>query len=48
MRLEEIAQGPSLTGIEATQVVSVVATVPPSGGALQVIHRWYEVHLGRD
>lgn len=39
MRLEEILPGQSLTGIEATQVVSVVATVPLGDGAIQLIYR---------
>ena len=39
MKLEEIAAGQSLSGIEASQIVSVVATVPHGGEALQLIYR---------
>jgi superfamily II DNA or RNA helicase len=39
MKLKEITPGLSLTGIEPTQIVSVVATVPLGDGALQVIYR---------
>ena len=39
MKLEEIAAGLSLTGIEPSHVVSVLATVPHGGDALQLIYR---------
>ncbi|WP_262028300.1 helicase-related protein [Microvirga sp. Mcv34] len=39
MRLEEIASGQSLTGVEPTQIVTVVAAVPIGEGALQLIYR---------
>jgi hypothetical protein len=38
MKLKEITAGLSLTGVEPTQIVSVVATVP-LGDALQLIYR---------
>ena len=39
MKLKEITSGLSLAGVEPTQIVSVVATVPLGDGALQVIYR---------
>jgi hypothetical protein len=39
MRLEEIAAGASLRGIEPTEMVSVVAVVPVADGATQLIYR---------
>lgn len=39
MKLEDITTGQNLSGIEASQVVSVVATVPHGEGALQLIYR---------
>jgi len=39
MKLKEITAGLSLTGVEPTQIVSVVATVPLSDGALQLVYR---------
>ncbi|MBB3909719.1 helicase-related protein [Sphingomonas desiccabilis] len=39
MKLEEIQLGQSLAGIEPSQVVTVVATVPVSEGAVQLIYR---------
>ena len=39
MRLEEISTGASLAGVEPTQIVSVVATVPLAEGSLQLIYR---------
>lgn len=39
MRLEEITTGASLAGVEPTQIVSVVATVPLAEGSLQLIYR---------
>jgi len=36
MKLEAIAQGQSLSGVEVSQVVSVVATVPQGDGAIQL------------
>ena len=39
MKLKEITAGLSLTGVEPTQIVSVVATVPLGDGALQLIYR---------
>jgi len=39
MKLDDIKAGQSLSGIEASQVVSVVATVPHGEGALQLIYR---------
>jgi SNF2 family DNA or RNA helicase len=38
MKLEDIETGASLTGIEPTQVVSVVATVPLADGSFQLIY----------
>ena len=39
MKLKEITAGLSLTGVEPTQIVSVVAIVPLGDGALQLIYR---------
>ncbi len=39
MKLEEITAGLSLSGVEPTQIVSVLATVPLGDGALQLIYR---------
>jgi superfamily II DNA or RNA helicase len=39
MKLEEIASGQSLAGIEPTQIVTVVATVPVGEGSVQLIYR---------
>ena len=39
MKLEDLAAGQSLSGIEPTNVVSVVALVPLAEGSLQVIYR---------
>ena len=39
MKLQDIKAGLSLSGVEPTQIVSVVATVPQGDGALQVIYR---------
>jgi len=39
MKLKEITAGLCLTGVEPPQIVSVVATVPLSDGALQLIYR---------
>src|SRR5690348_7326768 len=39
MKLEELAAGLSLSGIEPSQVVTVVATVPVGEGAVQLIYR---------
>jgi hypothetical protein len=39
MKLHDIRPGLSLSGVEATQVVSIVATVPQGDGALQLIYR---------
>jgi hypothetical protein len=39
MRLEDIRAGLSLTGIEPTAIVSVVATIPLGEGSLQLIYR---------
>jgi SNF2 family DNA or RNA helicase len=39
MKLEEISSGTSLSGVEPTQIVSVVATVPLAEGSLQLIYR---------
>jgi SNF2 family DNA or RNA helicase len=39
MRLEDVAPGISLTGLEPTAVVSVLATVPIADGAVQVIYK---------
>jgi SNF2 family DNA or RNA helicase len=39
MKLQDIKAGLSLSGVEPTQIVSVVAIVPQGDGALQVIYR---------
>lgn len=39
MKLKEITSGQSLAGVEPTEIVSVVATVPQGDGALQLIYR---------
>ncbi len=39
MKLKDITVGSSLMGIEPTQIVTVVATVPLGDGALQLIYR---------
>jgi hypothetical protein len=39
MKLKEIAAGLNLTGVEAAEIVSVVATVPLGDGVLQLIYR---------
>jgi len=39
MKLQDIKAGLSLSGVEPTQIVSVVATVTQGNGALQVIYR---------
>lgn len=39
MKLQDIKAGLNLSGVEATQVVNVVATVPQGDGALQLIYR---------
>ncbi len=39
MKLQDIKAGLSLSGVEPTQIVSVVATVPQGDGALQLIYR---------
>ena len=39
MKLREITTGLSLTGVEPSQIVTVVATVPLSDNALQLIYR---------
>jgi superfamily II DNA or RNA helicase len=39
MKLEDIRTGANLAGIEPTQVVSVVATVPLAEGSIQLIYR---------
>jgi hypothetical protein len=39
MKLQEITAGLSLSGVEPTQIVSVVATVPQGDGAVQLIYR---------
>jgi superfamily II DNA or RNA helicase len=39
MKLKEITSGQSLTGVEPTEIVNVVATVPQGDGALQLIYR---------
>lgn len=39
MKLEDIKTGLSLAGVEPTQVVTVVATVPQGNGAVQIIYR---------
>jgi SNF2 family DNA or RNA helicase len=39
MKLQEIKAGLNLSGVEPTEIVSVVATVPQGDGALQLIYR---------
>jgi len=39
MRLEEVAPGQSLSGIEPTDIVTVVAVVPLAEGSVQLIYR---------
>jgi len=39
MKLKEITSGQSLSGVEPTEIVSVVAVVPQGDGALQLIYR---------
>src|SRR6266568_2811048 len=39
MKLEDITTGASLSGIEPSEIVAVVATVPHGDGALQLIYR---------
>jgi hypothetical protein len=39
MRLEEITTGISLSGVEPSHIVSVVATVPVGEGSIQLIYR---------
>jgi len=39
MKLQEISVGQSLSGIETSRIVSVVATVPHGAEALQLIYR---------
>jgi superfamily II DNA or RNA helicase len=39
MKLEDIKTGLSLAGVEATQIVTVVATLPQGNGAVQIIYR---------
>ncbi len=39
MKLSEITAGQSLTGVEPAEIVTVVATVPVSDGAVQLIYR---------
>jgi len=39
MKLHEITPGLSLAGVEPTQIVSVIATVPLGDGAVQLIYR---------
>lgn len=39
MRLEDITAGLSLSGVEPTHLVTVVATVPHGDGALQLVYR---------
>ena len=39
MKLEEISTGASLSGVEPTQIVSVVATIPLAEGSVQLIYR---------
>ena len=39
MKLKDISAGQSLAGVEPTQIVSVVATVPHGDSALQIIYR---------
>lgn len=39
IKLQDITVGQSLSGVEPTQIVSVIATVPQGNGALQLIYR---------
>jgi superfamily II DNA or RNA helicase len=39
MKLEELQPGASVTGVEPTQIVSVLATVPMGEGSVQLIYR---------
>ena len=39
MKLKDISAGQSLAGVEPTQIVAVVATVPHGDSALQIIYR---------
>src|SRR3954470_14773360 len=39
MRLEELQPGASVTGVEPTEIVSVIATVPMGEGSVQLIYR---------
>jgi SNF2 family DNA or RNA helicase len=39
MKLKDISAGQSLAGVEPTQIVAVVATVPHGDNALQIIYR---------
>jgi len=39
MKLEDISSGQSLAGVEPTQIVSVIATVPHGDNALQIVYR---------
>jgi hypothetical protein len=39
MKLEELKPGQSLSGIEPTDVISVVALVPLAEGSMQLIYR---------
>jgi hypothetical protein len=39
MKLEDITIGTNLSGIEPSQIISVIATVPHGDGALQLIYR---------
>jgi hypothetical protein len=39
MKLEDITTGASLSGIEPSQIVAVIATVSHGDGALQLIYR---------
>jgi hypothetical protein len=39
MKLQEIRSGLSLSGIEPTEIINVVATVPLGDSAVQIIYR---------
>ena len=39
MKLQDIKSGMNLSGVEPTDIVTVVATVPLGNGALQLIYR---------
>jgi hypothetical protein len=39
MKIEELAAGQSLSGIEPAEIVSVVALVPLAEGSVQLIYR---------